>query len=43
MDLTAAMLAQARERIADAGWTNIELVHADLAAWEFPTDAAAML
>ncbi len=36
VDLTGAMLDVARERIAREGWSNIELVQADLAEWQFP-------
>jgi demethylmenaquinone methyltransferase/2-methoxy-6-polyprenyl-1,4-benzoquinol methylase len=36
VDLTDAMLAVARERVRKAGWTNVELVQADLAEWPFP-------
>jgi ubiquinone/menaquinone biosynthesis C-methylase UbiE len=36
VDLTDSMLDVARERIAAQGWTNVALVQADLAEWEFP-------
>jgi demethylmenaquinone methyltransferase/2-methoxy-6-polyprenyl-1,4-benzoquinol methylase len=36
VDLTAAMLERAEERVAHHGWTNIELVHADAAEYVFP-------
>jgi demethylmenaquinone methyltransferase/2-methoxy-6-polyprenyl-1,4-benzoquinol methylase len=36
VDLTDAMLDVARERVAREGWTNVELVQADLAEWRFP-------
>lgn len=36
VDLTADMLAQAERRVRAAGWTNVELVHADAAEWTFP-------
>lgn len=36
VDLTAAMLEKAAERILRHDWKNVELVHADAAAYEFP-------
>jgi len=36
VDLTDAMLAQARQRVARHGWTNVELVQADASRFEFP-------
>ena len=36
VDLTAAMLEKAAERILRHDWKNVELVHADSAAFEFP-------
>lgn len=36
VDLTDAMLDVARERVAREGWTNVELIQADLAEWQFP-------
>jgi len=36
VDLTDSMLDVARERIAAQEWTNVELVQADIAEWEFP-------
>jgi len=36
VDLTDAMLDGARDRVAREGWTNVELVQADLAEWQFP-------
>lgn len=36
VDLTDAMLAQARQRVADAGWTNVDLVQSDATQYEFP-------
>lgn len=38
VDLTDAMLDQARRRVAQAGWTNVELVHSDALAYQFPLD-----
>jgi len=37
VDLTDAMLAQARRRVGDAGWTNVELVQSDATKYEFPS------
>lgn len=36
VDLTDAMLDQARRRAADYGWKNIELVQSDAAKFQFP-------
>lgn len=36
VDLTDGMLAQARLRVADAGWQNVELVQSDAASYEIP-------
>lgn len=38
MDLTEAMLDEARQRIELKGWSNVELVHCDAADYEFPAD-----
>ena len=43
VDLTDAMLAQARRRIAANGWSNISLVQADAATFDFPTGVDAIL
>src|SRR5215475_7657803 len=43
VDLTDAMLAQAQERIATNGWTNVSLVQADAVGFEFPTEVDAIL
>jgi ubiquinone/menaquinone biosynthesis C-methylase UbiE len=43
VDLTDAMLAQARHRIERHGWSNVSLVHADLADVDFPTEVDAIL
>ncbi|HAG83312.1 MAG TPA: methyltransferase type 11 [Cyanobacteria bacterium UBA12227] len=37
VDLTDAMLAQARKRVEKEGWSNVELVQSDAALFEFPT------
>jgi demethylmenaquinone methyltransferase/2-methoxy-6-polyprenyl-1,4-benzoquinol methylase len=36
VDLTDAMLDQARQRVARHGWTNVELVQCDAAQYAFP-------
>jgi ubiquinone/menaquinone biosynthesis C-methylase UbiE len=43
VDLTDAMLAQARDRIAANGWTNVSLVQSDAAEFDFPAGADAIL
>jgi demethylmenaquinone methyltransferase/2-methoxy-6-polyprenyl-1,4-benzoquinol methylase len=43
VDLTDAMLAQAQDRIATNGWSNIRLAQADAAAFDFPTEVDAIL
>jgi ubiquinone/menaquinone biosynthesis C-methylase UbiE len=43
VDLTDAMLAQAQDRIATNGWSNISLVLADAAEFDFPTEVDAVL
>ena len=43
VDLTDAMLAQARDRTATNGWRNISLVQADAAHFDFPTEVDAIL
>jgi ubiquinone/menaquinone biosynthesis C-methylase UbiE len=43
VDLTDAMLAQARGRIAANGWSNISLVQADAAGFDFPAEVDAIL
>ncbi|MFZ0340823.1 MAG: methyltransferase domain-containing protein [Gaiellaceae bacterium] len=43
VDLTDAMLAQARQRIEAEGWSNVSLVQADAAAFEFPSEVDAIL
>jgi demethylmenaquinone methyltransferase/2-methoxy-6-polyprenyl-1,4-benzoquinol methylase len=36
VDLTDAMLEQARQRVTDNGWNNVELVQSDAVQYEFP-------
>lgn len=43
VDLTDAMLAQARLRVRTNGWSNISLVHGDAADFEFPHGVDAIL
>jgi demethylmenaquinone methyltransferase/2-methoxy-6-polyprenyl-1,4-benzoquinol methylase len=43
VDLTDAMLAQAQHRIEMNGWSNVSLVQADAAQFEFPTGVDAIL
>jgi ubiquinone/menaquinone biosynthesis C-methylase UbiE len=43
VDLTDAMLARAQHQIATNGWSNVTLVQADAAEFEFPTGADAIL
>src|ERR1700759_2538350 len=43
VDLTDAMLAVARDRIATNGWSNISLVQADAAGFDFPAGVNAIL
>ena len=43
VDLTDAMLERARRRIEREGWTNVELVEADLREYRFPADLKGAL
>jgi ubiquinone/menaquinone biosynthesis C-methylase UbiE len=43
VDLTDAMLARARDRIQANGWSNVSLVQADAADFDFPTEVDAIL
>jgi ubiquinone/menaquinone biosynthesis C-methylase UbiE len=43
VDLTDAMLAQARKRVAANGWTNVEFVESAAAAYRFPPDLDGIL
>ncbi len=43
IDLTDAMLEQARKRVADNGWSNVELVHSDALQYTFPPDVDAII
>jgi ubiquinone/menaquinone biosynthesis C-methylase UbiE len=43
VDLTDAMLARAQDRIKANGWSNVSLVQADAAGFDFPAGADAIL
>src|SRR5579872_6307411 len=43
VDLTDAMLARAQDRIQTNGWSNVSLVQADAAGFEFPAGVNAIL
>lgn len=43
VDLTDAMLDRARERIAQYGWKNVELVQSDAAQYEFPGEVSGVI
>jgi ubiquinone/menaquinone biosynthesis C-methylase UbiE len=43
VDLTDAMLARARQRVAAHEWLNVDLIQADLAEYSFPTGVAGIL
>lgn len=43
VDLTAAMLDRAKERIEGQGWSNVELVHSDAAVYRFPRGVQRIL
>ena len=43
VDLTDAMLAQAQDRIAANGWSNVSLVQADAADFDFPAGVNGIL
>ena len=43
VDLTDAMLAKAQDRVLAHGWTNVSLVQADAAGYDFPTGIGAIL
>jgi demethylmenaquinone methyltransferase/2-methoxy-6-polyprenyl-1,4-benzoquinol methylase len=43
VDLSDAMLDQARNRVRAAGWQNVDLVQADLAQYTFPSRVAGIL
>jgi ubiquinone/menaquinone biosynthesis C-methylase UbiE len=43
VDLTDAMLARAQDRIETNGWSNVSLMQADAAGFDFPAGANAIL
>lgn len=43
VDLTEAMLGEARQRVRANGWDNIELVEADAASYHFPSRTNGIL
>lgn len=43
VDLSAAMLACARDRVERSNWNNVRLVHADIAEYEIPRGIKAAL
>jgi ubiquinone/menaquinone biosynthesis C-methylase UbiE len=43
VDLTDAMLEKAKQRSQKKNWTNVELVHSDVAAFRFPQRVDAVL
>src|SRR6185312_3024710 len=43
VDLTDAMLARARQRVEANGWSNVSLVQADAAGFDFPAEVDAIL
>lgn len=43
VDLSPNMLARAQERVARAGWKNIELVQSDIAVYDFPQGVNGIL
>ena len=43
VDLTDAMLEQARQRGKDNSWDNVELVHSDALAYQFPDGVDAVI
>jgi ubiquinone/menaquinone biosynthesis C-methylase UbiE len=43
VDLTDAMLARAQDRIGANGWSNVSLMQADAAGFDFPAEVDAIL
>jgi demethylmenaquinone methyltransferase/2-methoxy-6-polyprenyl-1,4-benzoquinol methylase len=43
VDLTDGMLQQARARIEQEAWTNVELVECDASTYEFPSEVGGIL
>lgn len=43
VDFSSEMLERARKRIERAGWSNVRLVHSDIAAYDFPERVDAVI
>ena len=43
VDLTDAMLREAGQRVASAGWANVDLVESDAADYQFPANVGGVL
>jgi demethylmenaquinone methyltransferase/2-methoxy-6-polyprenyl-1,4-benzoquinol methylase len=43
VDLTDAMLEEARRRVVDMGWRNVELVQGDALYYDFPADVNGVI
>ena len=43
VDLTDAMLVQARRRVEAHGWRNVSLIESDIAGYEFPAGMAGVI
>jgi ubiquinone/menaquinone biosynthesis C-methylase UbiE len=43
VDLTDAMLAQARQRVEKEGWNNVELVQSDATSYQFPENVNGII
>jgi demethylmenaquinone methyltransferase/2-methoxy-6-polyprenyl-1,4-benzoquinol methylase len=43
VDLSSEMLACAKERVERMNWNNVQLVHSDMAAYDFPEDVAGVM
>lgn len=42
-DVTDAMLAQAQKRVAENGWSNVELLQGDAATFQFPAGVGGII
>jgi ubiquinone/menaquinone biosynthesis C-methylase UbiE len=43
VDISTEMLSVAKERVKDAGWSNVELIHSDIEEFEFPTEINGLI
>jgi ubiquinone/menaquinone biosynthesis C-methylase UbiE len=43
VDLTPEMLLKTKQRVEDAGWRNVELIHLDATAFEFPKSLGGVI